>query len=339
MSSVRKILLKQKNRMLLTGILLLALLIVLAVLMMTIGSKIYTPAEVLEILKSPGTKGAAFTIKTLRLPKTVIGILAGFAFGMSGYTFQTILHNPLASPDIIGITSGSSVAAVFCILILGISGPFVSAMSIISGLAVTIFIMLLSGKKKAFGTRMILIGIGTQAILNALISWMLLKGSEYDVASALRWLRGSLGMVTLSDIPMLLAITIPAAALLLFLERSISLLSLGEEYPVTLGLNAGKMRLAAACLGLLLSAGATAVTGPVASVAFLSGPISSKLAKGTRSSLLLSGLTGAILVLAGELLGQNAFATRYPVGVITGLLGAPYLLMMLVFLNKKGAKT
>ena len=94
--------------------------------MMVYGNTIYMPGTVLEVLKGNETKGAAFTIKTLRLPRMLAAIFCGAAFGLAGNTFQKLLGNPLASPDIIGVTSGASVAAVFGILVLKWNGNIVS---------------------------------------------------------------------------------------------------------------------------------------------------------------------------------------------------------------------
>lgn len=177
--SVRQGFAQRHRRSVLAAAVLIILSVVLACLVMTCGNTYYSLAEVWKILTSEGTKGAAFTIKTLRLPKMLIGILAGIAFGVSGNTFQTLLRNPLASPDIIGVTSGASAAAVFCILMLKWSGGIVSLVAVLAGLFVAALIYLLARDRHGYsGSRMILIGIGMQAMLNALISWMLLKGSE-----------------------------------------------------------------------------------------------------------------------------------------------------------------
>ena len=328
----------EKKKNILYIVIAILLVFLLGVLMMTIGNTNYSPKEVFHYLFSTETKGAAYTIKSLRLPKLIVGGLAGFAFGISGYTFQSILKNPLASPDIIGVTSGSSAAAVFCILILGISGFTASVFAIAAGLLVTLLILVLSGKGHAFGSKMILIGIGFQAALNALISWMLQIGSEYDVASALRWLRGSLNYVQLSDVLPMTIVVMLAGSFLLVCNRSLGILQLGEEYATALGVSIKQVRICTMIFALLLSATATAVTGPIASVAFLSGPIAGRITKGNRITLFLSGLIGAILVYAAELVGKNLFQAKYPVGVITGLLGAPYLLIQLFGIHKKGEK-
>ncbi|MCR5032381.1 MAG: iron ABC transporter permease [Lachnospiraceae bacterium] len=335
---LRRIYRKQNLRDALCITVLALLILILGILMMTVGNTHYSLREVFYYLNSEETKGAAYTIRALRLPKLLVGGAAGFAFGIAGYSFQNLLHNPLASPDIIGVTAGSSAAAVFCILILGVSGGTASAFAVVSGLIVTALIFVLSGKGGAFSARMILIGIGMQAVLNALISWMLLIGSEYDVATALRWLRGSLNDVQMSDVPITLTVTVLGSALLLICNRYLRLMQLGDAYAIPMGIPVGKVRLCIMLCALLLSATATSVTGPIASVAFLSGPIAVKCTGNGKSAMTVSGLMGMLLVYAGELVGKNLLPAKYPVGVITGLLGAPYLLILLMNINKKGEK-
>ena len=306
--------------------------------MMTIGNTNYSISQVVKALFIDQSSKASYTIISLRLPRLIVGGLAGFSFGIAGYTFQSLLRNPLASPDIIGITSGSSAAAVFCILIIGVSGALASFFSVIAGLAVTAIIFLLSGKGNGFGTKMILIGIGMQAVLNALISWMLLVGSEYDVGTALRWLRGSLNSVTLSDIPAVAITTVMCGGLMLVCNRYLRIMQLGDEFASTLGSPINLVRICCMVCALVLSAVATSTTGPIASIAFLSGPIAVGITRNGKNAMLISGLVGTTLVYAAELASKNLFSTKYPVGVITGILGAPYLLFLLLRLNRKGDK-
>ena len=288
---------RRQRKSIVVSLVLLAIALVLAAVMMLYGNTIYTPSEVWDALKE--VEGSAvFTVKTLRLPRMLTAILAGFAFGMAGNTFQQLLGNPLASPDIIGVTSGASVAAVFGILVLKLP-------------------------------------IGMQAFLNAIISWLLLKASEYDVANALRWLSGSLNGVKLSEV-LPLAIVVGAAGCgILLLNRQLTMLQMGESHAITLGVKSKRIRLILILLSLLLVAFATSVTGPIASVAFLAGPIAARLCGGGRTNMLASALVGSVLVLASDLIGQFALPSRYPVGVVTGILGAPYLIFLLLRMNKK----
>lgn len=313
-----------------------ALVLLLAATAMIYGNTLYSPAEVIAALLDPtGKAKGAFTIRTLRWPRMLVGLLTGLAFGMAGNTFQKLLRNSLASPDIIGVTSGASAAAVFCILILGWRGMAVSIMAVLAGTLVAALIYVLSCGRNFSNGRLILVGVGMQAFLNALISWILLKASEYDVASALRWLSGSLNGVKIDSVPPLACVVLLAGAGILALNRRLQIMQLGEEFSTSLGVHPHAVRLALILLALLLTAFSTAAAGPIASVAFLSGPIADRLTGGGRSNMAASALVGAALVLASDLIGQYAFAARYPVGVITGVLGAPYLLYLLLNMNRK----
>lgn len=328
--------LKRQRRYILTTGILLLLTLSLAAVMMLYGNTIYSPETVLRVLSGTDAGGAAFTIRTLRFPRMLTAILYGMAFGLSGNTFQQLLGNPLASPDIIGVTSGASVAAVFGILILKLDYGIVAVMAVFSGLLVSALIYFLSHKNGFSNTRLILTGIGMQAFLNSIISWMLLKASEYDVASALRWLSGSLNGVKMDTVPALAAVVFTAGLGILLLSRHLLILQLGEAHAVTLGIPVSITRLLLILLALVLTAFAASVTGPIASVAFLSGPIAARISGRGRSSMLAASLTGSILILISDLVGQFTLPSRYPVGVITGILGAPYLLFLLLRINHKG---
>lgn len=328
--------LKRQRRYILTTGILLLLTLSLAAVMMLYGNTIYSPETVLRVLSGTDAGGAAFTIRTLRFPRMLTAILCGMAFGLSGNTFQQLLGNPLASPDIIGVTSGASVAAVFGILILKLDYGIVAVMAVFSGLLVSALIYFLSHKNGFSNTRLILTGIGMQAFLNSIISWMLLKASKYDVASALRWLSGSLNGVKMDTVPALAAVVFTAGLGILLLSRHLLILQLGEAHAVTLGIPVSITRLLLILLALVLTAFAASVTGPIASVAFLSGPIAARISGRGRSSMLAASLTGSILILISDLVGQFTLPSRYPVGVITGILGAPYLLFLLLRINHKG---
>ena len=266
----------------------------------------------------------------------VAGVFAGFAFGAGGYIFQTMLRNPLANPNVIGVTAGSSAAAVFGIIVLHASTTVVSIASVIGGLATVLVIYVLSkGSSFSIG-RLILIGIGIQAMLNAVISYLMLIGNEHDIPSAMRWLSGSLNGSKMENLyPLIITVIIFAPIIILFARR-LEMLELGEQAATSLGVETDKTRLILIISSVLIIALATATTGPIAFVAFLSGPIAKKLVGVGFSSIIPAGLIGIILVLGADLIGQFAFVARYPVGVITGILGAPYLIYLLIRINRKG---
>ncbi|GAB6087189.1 FecCD family ABC transporter permease [Alkaliphilus crotonatoxidans] len=326
----------RRLRWIIVTLLLGLLVLALCVTALLLGNTVYSLDVVIKVLLGEQIQGATFAIATLRLPRMLAGLLVGMAFGMAGSTFQTMLRNPLASPDIIGITSGASAAAVFCILVLKASGSIVSISAMAAGLGVALLIYVLSSGGNFSGGKLILIGIGVQAMLNSFISYLLLKASQYDVPGALRWLSGSLNGIRMSSIPGLALIVIFFGLVIILLGRDLKILELGEQSAVTLGVRTNLTRIMLILSGVFLIAFATAITGPVAFVAFLSGPIAAKLVGVGSSNELPSGLVGAILVLGADLIGQFAFDVRFPVGIITGILGAPYLLYLLIRMNRTG---
>ena len=266
------------------------------------------------------------------------GLFAGFAFGIAGNTFQTMLRNPLANPNVIGITSGSSASAVFCIIILQASNTVVSIASVAGGLITVLLLYMFSRTKRSSFSigRLILVGIGIQAMLNAVISYLLLVGGEQDIPAALRWLSGSLNGIRVEDVtPLIIAVLICAPIVILF-GKHLSILELGEQTATTLGVNTDQARMALILSSVCMIALATAVTGPIAFVAFLAGPIAKRLVGVGFSNAIPAGLIGVNLVLGADLMGQFAFEVRYPVGIITGMIGAPYLIYLLIRMNQKG---
>ena len=327
---------KRRARAIIANVSLIAIVLCICIMMLLYGNTNYSLDVVIRVLRGENIQGATFAIATLRLPRMLSGLLVGIAFGIAGNTFQTMLRNPLASPDIIGVTSGSSVAAVFCILVLGLSGPAVSIISVISGLLVSMLIYLLSKNISFSGSRLILIGIGIQAMLQAAISFLLLKASQYDVPGAMRWLSGSLNGMTMKGIPTLFIVVMVFGIISLLFTKYLQVLELGDEFATTLGIRLNLVRIILILSAVFLIAFATSTTGPIAFVAFLAGPIASKIVGRGSSNVLASGLVGALLVLSSDMIGQYVFSTRFPVGVITGILGAPYMLFLLICINRRG---
>ncbi|GLO64487.1 ABC transporter permease [Oceanobacillus kimchii] len=327
---------KRRRRFILVTSLLAITAFVLSCTMLMLGNTIYPISDVVSVLLGEEVQGASFAVGTIRLPRMVAGVFAGFAFGVAGYVFQTMLRNPLANPNVIGITAGSSAAAVFCIIVLQASTTVVSIASIIGGLATVIVIFLLArGTSFSIG-RLILVGIGIQAMLNAVISYLLMIGQENDIPTAMRWLNGSLNGAKMEDVYPLIIAVIIFAPIIVALGKRLDMLELGEQTAISLGVNTDKTRVILIITSVLILALATATTGPIAFIAFLSGPIAKRLVGAGFSSIIPAGLVGIILVLASDLVGQFAFAARYPVGVITGIIGAPYLIYLLIRMNRKG---
>lgn len=285
-----------------------------------------------------GGGDAVFTVRELRLPRAVLGLLAGAAFGVSGAVFQSLLRNPLASPDIIGISAGASAAAVFGIIVLGASSTLVSVLALAGALLTAVVIALLASGPGAATARMILVGIGVAAILKSLLTLLLARAGTWDLQSAMQWLAGSLGGATWESIWPLAVTCVVVIPVLLLGTRALSVLRLGDDAAMGLGLRPAPTRWGLMLLAVILLAAGTAAAGPIAFVAFLAGPVASRLHGGRAAPLISAALVGAAIVMWSDLVGQLAFAHRYPVGVITGAVGAPVLIALLVGAGRKIGK-
>ncbi|MFI5938738.1 FecCD family ABC transporter permease [Streptomyces uncialis] len=301
-----------------------------------VGRTYYPLDEVIRVVLGERVPGASFTVGRLRLPRAVLAVVAGLSFGLAGVTFQTMLRNPLASPDVIGISSGASAAAAVAIVTLSLGGSQVSGVAIAAALAVALLVYTLAFKDGVVGTRLILIGIGIAAMLDSLIAYVLSQAAEWDLQEAMRWLTGSLNGSTWNE-------TVPAAAALAVLApvllsraRDLSSMQLGDDTAAALGVRVERTRITVIVAAVGLIAFATAAAGPIAFVAFLSGPIAARITGPGGSPLVPAALVGALLVLVADLTGQFAFDTRFPVGVVTGVLGAPYLVHLIIRTNRAG---
>ena len=291
-----------------------------------LGDYTVTVPDLLRILGGEQIPGATYIVMESKLPRAVLAVLVGLAFGTGGAIFQTTLRNPLASPDIIGVSLGASAAAVSAIALAGWTGWPVSLAAVAGAVGVALVVRAVAGDHGGF--RLVLAGIGLAAAMQSVIQYVFTRVDEWDVQLVLRWLTGSVNGVTWPTIGLLavaLAVLLPATA---WAARSLAATELGDDTATGLGVDPVRTDLLM-LLGVLLVAVAVAAAGPVAFVAFLSGPIARAL-NGGRTTLPASGLVGAAIVLAGDHVGAYAFAElNLPVGVVTGAAGAPFLLWLL----------
>jgi iron complex transport system permease protein len=289
-----------------------------------LGDFTFTVPDAVRIVLGEEIPGASFILMESKLPRAVLAVLVGLALGVSGAIFQSALRNPLASPDIIGVAMGASAAAAFAIIELGQQGLAVAIWAAAGAVVMAAVVRLLGGS----GSRLVLVGVGATVALQALVQYLFTRADEYDAHIALRWLTGSVGEATWSQIRLVavgLLVLLPLTALLV---KSLGIAELGPD--LATGLGVGRRRTDLVLLmAVLLVALAVAVAGPVSFVAFLSAPIARAL-NGGRRTLLGAGLVGALIVVAAEYPADYLFAdVNYPVGVVTGALGAPFLLWLL----------
>jgi iron complex transport system permease protein len=305
---------------------------------LTVGDFPIPLTDVLATLVGRGSEDSAFIVRTLRLPRGLTALLVGAAFGLSGAIFQRLARNPLASPDIIGVNAGAAAAAVFVIVVLNGTSTQVTFGALAGSTITAVAIYLLAHKRGVSGYRLVLVGIGVTAVLGSMTSYLLTRAEIFDAQRATVWLTGSLngrGWEHVRPVTAALVVLVPVTVAL---ARQLRTLELGDEAAKGLGVRVEGSRGALLLAATALAALATASAGPVAFVALVSPQIARRLVGGRSLALLPAAACGALLLVASDLVGRRIFApTELPVGIITAILGAPYLLFLLARANRIGS--
>ena len=273
---------------------------------------------------------------TLRLPRVLVGLIGGFALGVCGFVFQTVFSNPLASPDIVGVSSGASTGAAAGILFFsGVSAgaAAVTASAFVGALFAAVTAIVLSTlDKSAKNSTIVLAGIAVHALSQTvLMALKLTADPERELASIEYWMMGSLNGITLSECGGNLVLTVLCTAVLFFLHRQIILLSAEEGEARMLGVSVGKMRLTVLITATLTVAAVISGTGLISFIGLLAPHIARLLTGENRiSTMLLGGITGGILLRGADILARTAWAAELPVSIFTSLLGAPFLIRLVL---------
>ncbi|MFC6088043.1 FecCD family ABC transporter permease [Saccharothrix lopnurensis] len=295
--------------------------------------------RVFDVLLGGGTRGQRFIVLDLRLPRVLTGVCVGAAFGVAGAVFQAIARNPLASPDVLGVSGGAAVGAVLLITFAGsfgavggsLSGVGVPLAALAGGLVAGLLVHGLAWRRGIEGFRLVLVGIGVAAVAVNVTSYLLTVGDVDDAARAMTWLTGSLngrGWEHVVPVAAALAVLLPVA---LVGSRSLGALQLDDDTVRGLGVRLDRARGGLLLLAVVLASLATAAAGPVAFVALVSPQVALRLAGTATPPLMGSAVVGALLVVASDLVTRVAFGgVELPVGVVTAVLGAPYLMYLLV---------
>ena len=270
---------------------------------------------------------------TLRLPRTLMGIFGGLGLGIPGMIYQTVFHNPLASPDIIGVSAGASAGAAFAIIFLANTPVAVISLSFVGSLLAILLSLGIASLAKGSGNiSIVLSGLAVHALAQTIL--MVLKtvaDPEKELASIEYWIMGSLNAITLEKIPVVCIVTIICVMALALLYRQVLLLSVEEGEAKLLGVSVVKMRLVILLLATLIVAAIVSVTGIITFVGLLAPHVARMLTGDNRlRTLWISGLMGSILLCLADVFARSAAESELPVSVFTSLLGAPFLVFLLL---------
>jgi len=301
------------------------------------GSAGLSVLDVLRTLSGNGTRATEFIVYELRLPRAAAGAAVGLCLGLAGALTQTFSRNPLATPDILGVTSGASAGAVVAIVLggggysvgAGLLGFGIPVVATVGGLVAAVAVYGLAWRGGVDSYRIILIGIGVTASLGGLTSYLLVRAQVTQATAATQWLVGSLSGVSWASVwPMLVALAL-VTPVALAQSAPLDISQLGDELAVGLGVSLQRHRLVVIAAAVLLTAAAVSAAGPVEFVAFAAPQAARRLAGTARPPLLTSAVAGAVLVLGADVAARTAFGTELPVGILTAVIGAPYLIWLL----------
>ncbi|WP_406146893.1 FecCD family ABC transporter permease [Streptomyces sp. NBC_01012] len=309
----------------------LALLLAAAcVAYLCVGESFVAPAEAVKVVLGRPSP-AELVVGTLRLPRMVVGLLVGAAFGIAGALIQTVARNPLASPDIIGVSQGAGALTVGALTFGLTSGTVLPLLSIAGGIAAAALVYVFAWRGGLHATRFVLIGIGFAVALRSVTTLFLTKGDYLVAQQAQIWMTGSLngrGWDEAAPIGWTLLVLLPAV---LWAARAQRTVSLDDDTATALGVRLGRVRLGLVALGVILASVATGTAGPVDFVALLAPQIARRMTRTAQIPLLCSALLGALIVVIADLLARRLFSpTELPVGVLTAAVGAPYLIWLII---------
>ncbi|MBQ1034889.1 iron chelate uptake ABC transporter family permease subunit [Micromonospora sp. C81] len=295
------------------------------------------PTDVLRTLVGGGTPAEQFIVHELRLPRLVTALLVGAALSLAGTVFQSLVRNPLGSPDILGFTQGASAGALV-VIVLGGSSLALAGAAVVGGLATGLVIYALAWRRGVHGFRLILVGIGISAILTGVNGYLLTRAPLMDAARAVLWLTGSLdGRGWANAGPLLVVLVVLAPVVLIGCGTALRMMELGDDTASALGVPVRRLLLVLLAAAVLLVSFAAAAAGPVSFVALVAPHVTKRLTRAPGPNLLPSMAVGAALLVGADLVAQRAFpGHQLPVGVVTGVIGGGYLVWLLAMERRAG---
>lgn len=328
--------LRTSTRTITVTVTLIVTAVVLGAVGMTVGSSSLPIGDVVAALLNGMTGGpdlgkASKIVLDIRLPRVVTTVFAGAALGLSGAVFQSVSRNALGSPEIIGFTTGAATGAITQIVIFDAGPVAVSLGAVSGGLATAVVVYLLSVKNRVTGGyRLILVGIGVGAVLQAANNLLLVTGDLDSAVTANFWLAGSLDARGWEHALPVMTGVLVAIPLLLALGRRATLMEMGDDTASQLGIRVERTRLQLIAVAVLLAALATAAAGPIAFIALAAPQLATRLTRAPGMPVLTAAVTGSALLLVADVLARSVpvLATA-PIGRVTGVVGGLYLIWLL----------
>ncbi|WP_338534411.1 iron-enterobactin ABC transporter permease [Leclercia adecarboxylata] len=324
------------RRLVLSCLLLMLVSLAVAVFSLHSGAVTLDFTQVFNALTGSAPRNITMVVTEWRLPRVMMALLVGAALGISGAIFQSLMRNPLGSPDVMGFNTGAWSGVLVAMVLFGQHLTAITLAAMAGGILTSLIVWALAWRDGIETFRLIIIGIGMRAMLMAFNTWLLLQASLETSLSAGLWFAGSLNGLTWAK-------TLPAAPLILLmfvcallLVKRMRLLEMGDDSACALGVSVERSRLMLMLVAVVLTAAATAIAGPISFIALVAPHIARRLSGTARWGLTQSALCGSLLLLAADLCAQQLFMPyQLPVGVVTVSLGGIYLIVLLVQESRK----
>jgi iron complex transport system permease protein len=276
--------------------------------------------------------GADFIVGQLRAPRVYTAALVGALLAASGALMQSIARNPLASPDLLGISAGAAAGAVACIYLTHNTSSLVLApWAVLGALVSAALVILLGSRGRLEPFRMIIAGIGIDFVATAIITLLLTKIPTNIVPQAYSWIVGSTNSRTWEHVAIGFASCLVIVPICLFLARRLRVLEMGDDLAAGLGLRPGMLRFVALATAAVAAGLAAALVGPIAFIALVAPEIARRITRSPGITVAASVLMGALLTVVADLASRELLGSaQLPVGLYTSLIGGPYLIYLIV---------
>lgn len=303
---------------------------------LVLGTTTLSIQTVFDALLGQASQSQQLLVNEFRLPRVIAGLVAGFALAIAGSLIQHVVRNRLATPDVLGINEG---AALLMLIVLvssnaGLMGPWWVAP--VGAFTSGILLLIIAKGLGTRGYRVILIGLALAYLVRSISELMLAHINSLHASATYNWTVGNLngrGYEVAEPVALILMALMP---FLLFTSRQLRVFQLGEELASTLGTHITRIQFMAICLAIIFAGLAVGIGGPIGFVAIAAPVIINKILGSNQLAIINTGLLGGILVVVADTLGRVLVAPlEIPVGVLTSILGGPFLLWVL--LNNKNA--
>lgn len=315
----------------LTALLLALCCALLAIYALGSGTLSLSAQQVIAALRGEGPANLAVIVTQWRLPRVAMALILGGALGISGAIFQSLMRNPLGSPDVIGFNTGAYSGVLVAIVLFNGDITSITAGAMAGGILTGLLVYWLAWRKGVETFRLIIVGIAIRALLIGGNTWLIINASLESALTAGLWSAGSLNGITWQKSFPAIGLIVLAVIVAQALCRRMRLLEMGDDTACALGVPVERTRLLLMLIGVSLTAAATAVAGPISFIALVAPQISRRLCPNQKQPLLFAALTGALLLLAADVIAQRVFLPyQLPVGVLTVSLGGIYLIGLLI---------